>query len=390
MRVALVASLISPLRPAEANGPHAIITDLAQGLQALDHEVTVYGAPGSALAGVRVVEVPVEAQAAAATFRAGASASDAAVDALNRGFRRLYARIREERPDVVSQHAFDAAAIELADRLPVLHTLHLPPLSGPVVAAARATSAPLATVSEAAAALWRRAGVQRVAVLRNGVPSRAAPAASVLPVALVAGRISPEKGTDAAIRVARRGGLGVLVAGDVYDSGYHRGQVEPLLRPGEWLGAVPRRVLSELMARCAVLVMPVRWEEPFGLVAAEAQMAGCPVVAYRRGALPEVVADGVGGWLVAPDDEDALLAAVRRAGSLDRAAIRARAERELGVGPMVASYEAALTALAAPGRRRVQPGRTRDGAAQFVRGHDRRARTHPGSDRVSATTARAG
>ena len=100
------------------------------------------------------------------------------------------------------------------------------------------------------------------------------------------------------------------------------------------------------MARCAVLLMPVRWDEAFGLVAAEAQMAGCPVVAYRRGALAEVVRHGSGGWLVDPGDEEALVSAVYRARTLDRDSIRRRARAELGVDRMVDAYERALRSVA--------------------------------------------
>jgi glycosyltransferase involved in cell wall biosynthesis len=120
-----------------------------------------------------------------------------------------------------------------------------------------------------------------------------------------------------------------------------------MLRPREWIGCVSRDELFQLMARCAVVLMPVEWDEAFGLVAAEAQMAGCPVVAYRRGALPEVVHHRVGGWLVEPGDEDALVAAVHLARGLDRHAIRRRAQRELGTAPMVDAYEQALIGLAA-------------------------------------------
>jgi glycosyltransferase involved in cell wall biosynthesis len=101
-----------------------------------------------------------------------------------------------------------------------------------------------------------------------------------------------------------------------------------------------------------VLLMPIRWDEPFGLVAAEAQMAGCPVAAYRRGALSEVVPHGIGGWLVDPDDEEALLDAVLIARTLERGAIRRRARIELGVDPMVDAYERMLTAVATRGAAR--------------------------------------
>ncbi|MGQ0607551.1 MAG: glycosyltransferase [Chloroflexota bacterium] len=350
MRIALVASLVSPIRAAEANGPHAVILDLARGLASRGHVVTVYAARGSAARDVQIVETLVEPTAKDAELRFDGMPDDHATAALNRGFLRLFARLRRDAPDVISQHAFDAAAIELAEGMPVLHTLHMPPVAGAVLAAARGTRASLATVSDASRETWQRAGVAKLAVLRNGVPDRALARGATVPVGLIAGRISPEKGTHIAIRAARTAGLAVQVAGDAYDTRYFRDMVEPLLRPREWIGPVPRDELFQLMARCAVLLMPVRWDEPFGLVAAEAQMAGCPVVGYRRGALPEVVRHGVGGWLVEPEDEDALVAAVYLARGLDRSLIRARAQKTLGVERMVGAYELALTALAARDR----------------------------------------
>lgn len=347
MRVAVVTSLVSPIRAAEANGPHAVIVDLARGLTARGHRVSVYAAAGSVAHGVDVVEIPVDPEAGDARLHVDRGATDEGTAALNRGFDRLYASIHADAPDVVSQHAFDAAAIELAEGMPVLHTLHMPPVVDEVVAAVGVTRAALTTVSVASQATWLRAGIPAIGVLRNGVPDREPARGATVPVALVAGRISPEKGTDAAIRVARRAGLAVLVVGDVYDPDYFASAVEPLLRAGEWIGAVPREVLFQLMARCAVLLMPVGWDEPFGLVAAEAQMAGCPVVGYRRGALPEVVSDGIGGWLVEPGDEDGLLSATYLARGLDRSAIRRRAQGELGVDRMVDAYERALRAVAA-------------------------------------------
>ncbi|MEO8510360.1 MAG: glycosyltransferase [Chloroflexota bacterium] len=352
MRVALVASLVSPLRAAEANGPHAVIVDLARGLGARGHQVTVYAAEGSVADGINLCQIPVDPVAAAASLRMGAATvsgtgTTVATDALDRAFGRLFDRLRHDRPDVVSQHAYDAAAIDLAEDLPVLHTLHLAPIDDAVVRAARSTRAPLATVSHTARFAWRNAGVPELAVLRNGVPDRGPVDGALVPVALIAGRISPEKGTDIAIRVARRAGLAPLVVGDAYDTEYFARQVQPLLRPREWIGPVPRAELSALMARCAVLLMPVRWDEAFGLVAAEAQMAGCPVVAFRRGALPEVVEHGSGGWLVAPDDEPALALAIAAARGLDRPSIRRRAQRKLGIERMVDAYERALTDVSA-------------------------------------------
>lgn len=349
MRIAMVTSLVSALQPAEANGPHAVVIDLARGLTLRGHDVKVYAAAGSVAEGVDIVPVPVAPAAAGASVRIGHAAPARAVAALNDGFETLFARLRDDAVDVVSQHAFDAAAFRLADGLPVVHTLHLPPASDEIVAAVRRSTGRLATVSRSAQEAWRSVAGRDVELLRNGVRDLEPPNGMTVPVALIAGRISPEKGTATAVRVARRTGLAVLVAGDAYDPAYYAEEVEPLLRPGEWIGAVSREELFGLMARSAVLLMPICWDEPFGLVAAEAQMAGCPVVAFRRGALPEVVPHGIGGWLVDPGDEAALADAVRLVPTLDRAAIRERARRELGVGAMVGDYERALLATAVGG-----------------------------------------
>jgi glycosyltransferase involved in cell wall biosynthesis len=100
------------------------------------------------------------------------------------------------------------------------------------------------------------------------------------------------------------------------------------------------------MATAAVTIMPISWSEPFGLVAAEAQMAGCPVVAYRRGALPEVVDDGVSGVLIRPEDEAGLVPAISAALALDRSAVRASARRRLGLEAMLDRYETAMASVA--------------------------------------------
>jgi glycosyltransferase involved in cell wall biosynthesis len=100
------------------------------------------------------------------------------------------------------------------------------------------------------------------------------------------------------------------------------------------------------MARSAVTVCAVRWEEPFGMVAAEAQMEGCPVAAYRRGAMREVIEEGVSGFLAEADDVDALAQAISRCLTLDRGAVRASARRRLSLDTALDRYEQALAQAA--------------------------------------------
>jgi glycosyltransferase involved in cell wall biosynthesis len=333
VRIAVVASLVTPLREAQLGGAQAFLTDLARALAARGHDVAVYCAEGSSVAGLRLVTVPAPAGVEAALVMPG-GAPPPPLAALRAAFDRLFAAVRADGCDAVTQHAFDAEAFELAAGLPVLHTLHLPPLVPAVVAAAR--GARCVTVSEAMRRAWAAAGLPGIGVLPNGVPAFAPAAVPVEPRAVIAGRVSPEKGTAAAVLAARRAGLEPLLAGTIYDRAYWEREVAvPVV-------AVDRRELWRLMAGSAVTLMPIEWDEPFGMVAAEAEMAGCPVVGYRRGALPEVVEEGVGGVLVEPGDLDALVAAIPAARSLDRRLVRESALRRLGIERSAAAYEAAL------------------------------------------------
>jgi glycosyltransferase involved in cell wall biosynthesis len=347
MRIALVASLVTPLREDIAGGAQAFLCDLARGFQARRHEVTVYCASGSQVPGVELVEVAVDPAVATALVMP-LGAPPAAVPELRSGFELLFRELRRRRHDVVSQHAFDAEAIELSRGLPVLHTLHLPPLSEAVIRACRRTQGRLATVSESSRRQWNEAGVSPVQVLRNGIPDfdvddRQRPA----PVAIIAGRMSPEKGIVTAIRAARQAGLSPQLYGDAYAPGYLEAEVKPLLRAGErWHGPVTRPQLWQAMAAASVTLMPVEWDEPFGLVAAESQVAGCPVVAYRRGGLPEVVEDGISGRLVEPADYEAFVAAIGEVLRWDRALIRASGRSRLSLEAALDAYTSAIERVA--------------------------------------------
>src|SRR6266436_1417022 len=169
MRIAVVASPVTALRPAQLGGAQAFICDLARGLTERGHEVTLHCAAGSQVDGVKLVTVPLPRDASAALVMPGGpqpSPAPGVASALGEMFR----SIRAMNVEVVSQHAFDAPALELSHGLPVLHTLHLPPTVTTVVEAAkRVPAGALATVSRSCQALWWAAGVDVAAVLPNGV-----------------------------------------------------------------------------------------------------------------------------------------------------------------------------------------------------------------------------
>ena len=260
---------------------------------------------------------------------------------MRQAFEILFKELRRWDADVVSQHAFDAEAIEMSEGLQVLHTLHMPPISNRVVAEVLKSRAAFATVSESCRRAWAKAGASEVGVLRNGVPVFTVDEVPIRQDALLAGRLSPEKGFEDGIAAARAIGLRPVVVGVPYDPGY-----QPDLSGAVLLPPQSRSGLWQLMAGASVTLLPVRWDEPFGMVGAEAQMAGCPVAGYSRGGLMEIVEDGVSGFLSEPGDVKGLSEAAMAAASLDRVAVRKSAVNRLGLDAALDAYEAALAAVA--------------------------------------------
>jgi glycosyltransferase involved in cell wall biosynthesis len=344
VKVAVVAPLVTPLRPTATGGSQAFLVDLARGLKRRGHEVLLYCAAPSEVPGLELVQVPVAAGLDQALVVMKGTTQRVA--AMRDAFVTLYGELRGRGADVVSQHAFDAEAIELAEDLPILHTLHLPPIVPAICAAVLASKARFCAPSRSAREAWQRAGLAEVALVPNGIPEWEPGSAETARLALIAGRISPEKGVDVGLRAAAEAGLSRLVVGSVYDQAYFDDQVRPLLKPGEMLPAMPRQRLWGVMARASVLLAPIDWEEPFGLAVAEAQMAGCPVAGYRLGALPEVVEEGVSGRLAEPGDFDGLVTAIAEALDLDREGVRASARRRLSLERSLDAYEAALSEVA--------------------------------------------
>jgi glycosyltransferase involved in cell wall biosynthesis len=156
------------------------------------------------------------------------------------------------------------------------------------------------------------------------------------------GRVSPEKGLDKAIKIARRSGIPLKIAAkvDKADLDYYNDKIKKLLKaPGvEFIGEISDHEKEEFLGRAMALLFPIDWPEPFGLVMIEAMANGTPVVAFRRGSVPEIIDDGATGF--AADSIDAAVAAVPRAIALDRHAIRARFEERFSAERMARDYVA--------------------------------------------------
>jgi glycosyltransferase involved in cell wall biosynthesis len=154
------------------------------------------------------------------------------------------------------------------------------------------------------------------------------------------GRISPEKRADRAIEIAKRAGMPLKVAAkiDRVDRRYFKRAIEPLLQEShvEWVGEITDRDKNEFLGNAYALLFPIDWPEPFGLVMIEAMACGTPVIAYDSGSVPEVMEDGVTGFIV--KDLDAAVKAVSQIREVSRAGCREIFDRRFTASRMASDY----------------------------------------------------
>ena len=331
MRIAQVAPLYESVPPRGYGGTERVVCYLTEELVARGHDVTLF-ATGDSVTRARLVSACPE----------GLRLSSGQVDAVALHLAmlvRVYERAREF--DVVHCHT-DYLGLPLARQTtrPTVVTLHgrldLPD-AHPVYRAF--PEAALVSVSDAQRTPL--AGVTWAGTVHHGLPRdlfrfHAGPGRFLL----FLGRISPEKCPEAAIRVAIATGVPLRIAAkiDPADRAYFEQAVRPLLDHPlvEFLGEVDDRAKEELLAEAAALLFPVDWPEPFGLVLIEALACGTPVIARRRGAVPEIIADGRTGFLCETEEE--MVAAVARLPTLRRAACREAFEGRFTAARMADEY----------------------------------------------------
>jgi len=164
----------------------------------------------------------------------------------------------------------------------------------------------------------------------------------------VLGRIAPEKGVDRAIKIATRCGIPLKIAAKVdrADQEYYDQLICPLINRNplvEYIGEISDHEKSDFLSGAIGLLVPIDWPEPFGLVMIEAMACGTPVIAYNRGSVPEIIEDGLTGFIV--EDETSAVAAVGRLSQLSRPVIRRQFEARFTARRMALDYLAAYRSL---------------------------------------------
>jgi glycosyltransferase involved in cell wall biosynthesis len=348
VRICLIASSRHPVREPFAGGLEALTHGLARQLARRGHEVSLFAARGSD-PDLPVTVLAADPFLASPAARRDVNAPSDAWMAEHHAYLGLKLELSRApgRFDIVHNNSLHHLPVALAPLLstPLLTTLHTPPVPWleSAIAVAPGTSA-ITAVSECTSRA--RSHVVTSTPVLNGVDTSAWRPGPGGGPAVWTGRLVPEKAPHAAIDAARLAGLPIVLAGPVSDESYFEDEVAPRLGPDAvHVGHLDHPALARLLGRAVVAVVTPTWDEPHGLVAAEAMSCGTPVAAYARGALPELVVDGVGA-LAAPDDLTALAAAIETARHCDRDAVRAHAVAHHSVERMVSDYERCHALLA--------------------------------------------
>ncbi len=184
----------------------------------------------------------------------------------------------------------------------------------------------------------RAAELDYIATVHHGIDLTGLPPGPGGDDLILFGRIHPDKGTDLAIEIARRAGRRLVICGIVQDRAFFTERVEPLIDGDRvvYRGSVGTEDRAAVLGSGAALLHPIRFAEPFGLSVVESMACGTPVIAYRKGSMPEVIDEGVTGRLV--DDVDQAVAAVTGIAQIDRAGCAARARERFSADRMVDDY----------------------------------------------------
>jgi glycosyltransferase involved in cell wall biosynthesis len=326
LRVAVLSPIAWRTPPRQYGPWEQVASNTAEGLLARGHDVTLFATADSITAGTLEAVCP-------APYEEDPEIDPKVWECLH------VAHLMElaDRFDIIHNH-YDFLPLTYSRLIgtPMVTTIH--GFSSPkIVPVYKAYNDRVAYVSISAAD--RHPALRYAATVYNGIRTgdftfRPEPGEYLL----FFGRIHPDKGTTEAIRIASAFGMPLVISGIVQDREYFAAEVEPHIDGNRvrYLGSSGPAERDRLLGGAYALLHPIAFEEPFGLSVAEAMLCGTPTVAYRRGSMPELIADGVTGFLV--EDAEEAVSALRAVPGIDRAVLRREAERRFSTEAMVSGY----------------------------------------------------
>jgi len=342
MRIALIAPPWYPVPPTGYGGIEWVVALLADGLTDRGHDVTLF-APSGSTTRARLVSPLGESPPPESIGNPWYEASHA-VSAYEHG----------DEFDLLHDHTGPVGvSIGALTECPIVHTLHGPFTPEALMLYGRiARHLWFVAISESQRSLGPP-DLRWAGVVYNGIATERYPYREDKEDFLFfLGRADEEKAPDLAVEAARRAGRRLVMCAtrkNERERSYWAERVEPLLGDDvEVYGECSHEQKADLLARATALLFPIQWPEPFGLVMTEAMACGTPVVAWHNGAVPEVIDDGVTGFVVESMDE--LVRAIGRVGELDPRAARARVEERFSAAAMVTGYERAYERVLAAER----------------------------------------
>ena len=332
MRIGMIAPPWIPVPPPAYGGTESVVDGIAAGLTALGHEVLLAAAPGSTC--------PVQLVATAHRLT---SRQIGDLEAEHHHVRRAYAAMRAADVDIVHDHtllgpAYGSRVIDV----PIVTTAH-GPFDEEMLARYRRLPPEVLVVAISAHQASKATGVTISRVIHHGIDHRSiTPGDGQGGYLAFLGRMTPSKGVPEAIAVARAAGVPLKIGAKLREPAersYFDRRVAPLLGDGcEYLGELNRDEKFKLLRSAMALLNPIQWDEPFGMVMIEAMATGTPVIATPRGAAPEIVEEGVTGFL--RESLPGLAAAVSAVGQLDRRTVRASVAQRFSQDRLASDYAA--------------------------------------------------